>query len=691
MKKALITGITGQDGSYLAEFLLSKGYEVHGMIRRASTFNTSRIDHIYKDPHLRGVRLHLHYGDLSDSGQLTNLIYNIKPDEIYHLGAQSHVRVSFDIPEYTGDITALGTTRILEAVRRSGIKCKFYQASSSEMYGDALAPQNEDTPFRARSPYAAAKIYAYWMVRNYQEGYNIFACNGILFNHESVPKNSPLIVDINGKIDILPIEDLFRAEKHRYEGILDEYKGALVWNGEYWTKIINGTCYRDAKKPLRLIQTREASYEATYEHICFDEENSEVKTKDIEIGNKVFRSSFPESKGELRLDKRLSKFIGYLVGDGTIDERGRIRLTGIDKQELIKIANLVIGQFGWTYRLNTYGPGKFDNCKEDVWQLDINNDIYFGLWLRSYIYTKHSHEKKVPIFILNSDVETKEAFFDGYYLADGRNEGNERYKYKGFTTKSATLCLGLIFIFRSFSKQTIKCKCEYRDGRRYYYVQFGTQNPTNKGKHLRKDLNEVIKAVDTISPDGWFFDIQTESQSFATGPNLFKIHNSPRRGETFVTRKITRGLARIIAGKDKKLYLGNLDAKRDWGYAPDYIEAMWMMLQQERPEDYVIGTGKTHSVKEFLEGVFNYAGLDWKEYVEIDPRYFRPTEVELLLADASKARKELGWSPRITFKELVKIMVDSDMELIGLESPGEGKKILKAKGIGWTENHLTVG
>ena len=350
MKKALITGITGQDGSYLAEFLLSKGYEIHGLIRRASTFNTSRIDHIYKDPHLAGVRLHLHYGDLSDSGQLTNLIYNIKPDEIYHLGAQSHVRVSFDIPEYTGDITGLGTTRILEAVKRSGIKTKFYQASSSEMYGDAPAPQNEGTAFRPRSPYAAAKVYAYWMVRNYQEGYNLFACNGILFNHES-----------------------------------------------------------------------------------------------------------------------------------------------------------------------------------------------------------------------------------------------------------------------------------------------------------------------------------------------------PRRGETFVTRKITRGIAGIIAGKEKKIYLGNLEAKRDWGYAPDYVEAMWLMLQQDVPEDYVIGTGETHSVKEFLDEVFRYVNLNWQDYVEIDPRYFRPTEVELLLADASKARKELGWNPRIIFKELVKIMVDSDLELAGLDSPGEGKKILKQKGINWTENRLTVG
>ncbi len=350
MKRALITGVTGQDGSYLAEFLLYKDYEVHGIIRRASTFNTGRIDHIYKDPHKSGVRLLLHYGDLSDSSELTNLIYNIRPDEIYHLGAQSHVRVSFDMPEYTGDITGLGTTRILEAIRRSGVKCKFYQASSSEMYGDAPAPQNENTPFRARSPYAAAKIYSYWMVRNYREGYKLFTCNGILFNHES-----------------------------------------------------------------------------------------------------------------------------------------------------------------------------------------------------------------------------------------------------------------------------------------------------------------------------------------------------PRRGETFVTRKITRGLARILAGKDKKLYLGNLEARRDWGYAPDYVEAMWMMLQQDEPDDYVIGTGETHSVKEFLEEVFKYAGLDWKEYVEIDPRYFRPTEVELLLADASKAKRVLGWKPRISFKELVKIMVDSDLELTGLDSPGEGEKTLKEKGINWTENNFTVG
>jgi GDPmannose 4,6-dehydratase len=345
-KRALITGITGQDGSYLAEFLLYKNYEVHGIVRRSSSFNTSRIEHLYQDPHLPDTRLFLHYGDLSDSEQLTNIIYNIKPNEIYHLGAQSHVRVSFDLPEYTGNVTALGTTRILESIRRSGCKTRFYQASSSEMFGDASAPQNEETPFRPRSPYAAAKVYSYWMVKNYREGYNLFASNGILFNHES-----------------------------------------------------------------------------------------------------------------------------------------------------------------------------------------------------------------------------------------------------------------------------------------------------------------------------------------------------PRRGETFVTRKITKGLANILAKKEEKIYLGNLEAKRDWGYAPEYVEAMWLMLQQEKPDDYVIGTGETHSVQEFLEEAFSYLNLDWKKYVEIDPKYFRPTEVGNLRADSTKARRQLNWSPKIYFKGLVRIMVDSDLEFIGLRSPGEGKRIVQQKALEWNINH----
>lgn len=338
MKKALITGITGQDGSYLAELLLEKGYEVHGIIRRASTFNTSRIDHIFVDPHEAVAQLFLHYGDLSDSEQISNIIYNVKPNEVYHLGAQSHVRVSFDIPEYSGNITCLGTTRILEAIRRSGNEIKFYQASSSEMFGESKAPQNEGTPFKPRSPYACSKVYAYWMVVNYRQGYNLFACNGILFNHES-----------------------------------------------------------------------------------------------------------------------------------------------------------------------------------------------------------------------------------------------------------------------------------------------------------------------------------------------------PRRGETFVSRKITRAVASILAKKQDRLYLGNLGAKRDWGYAPEYVETMWKIVNNDKPEDIVIGTGESHTVEEFLKEVFDYVGLDWEKYVSIDHRYFRPTEVDELIADSSKAKKILGWEPKIKFKELVKLMVDADLRKIGLNPPGEGDKILGKK------------
>jgi GDPmannose 4,6-dehydratase len=324
MKKALITGITGQDGSYLAELLLEKGYEVHGIIRRASTFNTGRIDHLYQDPHINEVRLFLHYGDIADSTNLIKLLYRLQPDEIYHLAAQSHVRVSFDIPEYTGDVTALGTIRLLEAIRETRLKTKFYQASSSEMYGKVReTPQSETTPFHPRSPYAVAKVYSYWATVNYRESYGMFACNGILFNHES-----------------------------------------------------------------------------------------------------------------------------------------------------------------------------------------------------------------------------------------------------------------------------------------------------------------------------------------------------PRRGETFVTRKITRAAARIKAGLQDSLFLGNLDARRDWGYAKEYVEAMWLMLQQDEPDDYVIATGETHAVREFLEEAFSHVGLDWREFVKVDPKYYRPAEVDLLVGDASKAKKKLGWEAETRFKALVQLMAEADLAAV---------------------------
>ena len=323
-RRALITGITGQDGSYLAELLLHKGYEVHGIVRRSSSFNTARIEHLYRDPHDAGVRLHLHYGDLLDSASLLTILSKVQPDEVYNLAAQSHVRVSFDMPVHSGDVVGLGTVRLLEALRDLGQRPRFYQASSSEMFGASPAPQNETTPFRPRSPYAAAKLFGHHMTINYREAYGLFACCGILFNHES-----------------------------------------------------------------------------------------------------------------------------------------------------------------------------------------------------------------------------------------------------------------------------------------------------------------------------------------------------PRRGETFVTRKVTRAAARIQAGKQDRLYLGNLQARRDWGFAGDYVEAMWRMLQAEKPDDYVIGSGESHSVAELLDEAFGYLGLSWRQHVEIDPRYFRPTEVEELRSDASKAARQLGWQPRVGFRELVRMMVDADVAALG--------------------------
>jgi GDPmannose 4,6-dehydratase len=340
MKKALITGITGQDGSYLAEFLLSKGYEVHGIVRKASTFTTARLDHILFDGEReRKVGLVLHYGDIIDSSNLNRILERVQPDEIYNLAAQSHVKVSFEVPEYSAEVDGIGVLRILDAIKETGLETRFYQASTSELFGKTTeTSQKETTPFYPRSPYAVAKLYAYWIVKNYAEAYGLFACNGLLFNHES-----------------------------------------------------------------------------------------------------------------------------------------------------------------------------------------------------------------------------------------------------------------------------------------------------------------------------------------------------PRRGETFLTRKVTRGIAHILAKKQDCLYLGNLEAKRDWGYAPEYVEFMWRMLQNEKPEDFIIGTGENHSVRKFVEETFSYVGLDWRKYVKVDPRYFRPTEVDELVADPTKASRMLGWNPKIKFHELVRIMVDADMRAVGLEPVGEGDKILIEK------------
>jgi len=662
MKKALITGITGQDGTYLSRLLLDKGYEVHGIVRRVAL----------EDPEHRLWRLRdildkiiLHPGSLESYASLFAIVEKIKPDECYHLAAQSFVSYSFEDEFSTINTNINGTHFILSALKEKAPKCKTYFAASSEMFGQVReVPQTENTPFHPRSPYGISKVAGFELTRNYREAYNLFACNGILFNHESLPKNSPVVIKIDGLIDILPIEELFhKGGKHFYEGIKNEYKNQLIWNGREWTKIINGTCYLAKRRKLNLIQTREASIELTDGHCLFDENNYEIKAEDVRIKNKLYKAEFPKEKNKLNdIDIDFVYFIGYIVGDGHIDERGRIRITGTNKNEILKIGKSIVNKYGWTYRIRTWGADKWKGCRKKVWQLDINNDVEWGLWVKKHIYTS-SKEKKIPKFILNNNSKIKSAFFNGYYDADGRRGGLESYQYKGWTTKSAVLNLGLIFLINELTGQKAKTKLAYIGNNRYYYTQLRSSKTTNKGRHLLKDLNEVIKINKICNfKDGAFFDLQTESQTFASGANLVKVHNSPYRGYEFVTRKITSAVSKIKAGQAEELMLGNLEAKRDWGFAGDYVIAMYLMLQQDKPDDYVIATGETHTVKEFVELAFDYAGLDWKKYVKKDKNLFRPAEVHELKGDYSKAKRILGWKPKVNFEQLVKMMVDEDLK-----------------------------
>ena len=321
-KTALITGVSGQDGSYLAEYLIDQGVAVTGIVRTATTTTVYKNIEKMKNKD----KLQLFFGDLASSDNICNLIRETRPNFLFNLAAQSHVGVSFDDPETTTRVNAVGYLKLLEAVRKHSPETRVYQASTSEMFGGFDGPANEETPFRPRSPYGAAKLASHWNGVIYRDGYNLFICNGILFNHESIPKNSPVIIKDGNAIDIVPIEDLFRTDSHKYEGILDKYVGKLVWNGDEWTKIVGGSCYLEKGKRMKLVQTRESSYEATNDHISFKEDESEIKTAEWQLGNMVYRTVYPPPSFNLVSDLSLAKFIGFVVGDGYISREGRIRL-----------------------------------------------------------------------------------------------------------------------------------------------------------------------------------------------------------------------------------------------------------------------------------------------------------------------------------------------------------------------------
>jgi len=730
MKKALITGVTGQDGSYLAELLLEKGYEVHGVIRRASTFNTSRIDHLYRDPHIHGTRLFLHYGDLSDGSNLNRLLEKIRPDEIYHLGAQSHVRVSFDIPEYTGDVTGLGTLRLLDAIREAGIKTKFYQASSSEMFGQAAEiPQKETTPFHPRSPYGCAKVYAYWITKNYREAYDLFACNGILFNHETIASYMPMFckkTDTN-EFDINPIKEIVEFDESQRKYQSKKISGLQVWSKHGWVDVTFASAYphdirNDNKKP-RFINARAGAFMATSSHIAFMKDGVEKKTGEIDIDDQLDIIDLPNlnSRDDLvSVNEDEAELMGMMVGDGSITYANKG--TGLNG----KFTNSNIGireRFDSLWKKITggntvYYPSRSGfNPDKIVGQLRLvaGND-----WLRKIDIYNKDRTKRIPKIILNSPADIILAFLRGYNACDGLKANPCTYEFKNFKTNSPTLAMGLWYLIDKTTAQDVNLTVETKtDGRIFYSLNILTttdnlikeltvkelvgvgvsQRETSRlsgisrtfirkiqsggsamsTHHLKKDSAQVKKILELPQYDGWFYDLETSSGEFHCGIGKARVHNSPRRGETFVTRKITRGLARIKLGKEEKLYLGNLDAKRDWGYAKDFVEGMWLMLQQDEPDDYILATNETHSVREFAEKTAECLGIDivWqgtglaekgidkktnKTIIEIDPKYFRPAEVDVLLGDYTKAKTKLGWEPKVKFNELVELMTKADYD-----------------------------
>ena len=714
MKKALITGITGQDGSYLAEFLLDKGYSVYGIIRRSSSINTDRIDHIYQDPFVRKRKFFLLYGDLNDASSVNRILRTVRPDEIYNLAAQSHVKVSFEVPEYTAEITGLGTLRILEAVVDSGLKCKFYQASSRERDGRSEeVPQNERTPFRPVSPYGVAKLFAYWTTVNYREGYGIHASNGILFNHETLASFMPLFVRKSGEIefDIKPISQIVPFDESKREYQAREISEIQVWGKEGWIDVSAASAYphdtEHENKSPRFINSRSGAYMATSSHVGFMADGMEKQTGDMDVGDRLETIDLPEPvlfNHHVASDEE-AELMGMIVGDGSITyaKRGQ----GVHAKFTNSSAE-VRNRFDYLWQNVTggktlYYPTRSGFKPENiVGQLSLSggND-----WLRSVDIYNLDRTKRIPKVILNSNKRTMLAFLRGYNATDGLKKNLCTYEFKNFKTNSATLAMGLWYLIDKTTNQDINLTIETKkDGRIFYSLNIlsTTDNSlklvtvgafdeiaTSQRElsrmsgisrtfirkiqrggsaclehHFHKDPHEIKKIIELPEYKGWFYDLETSSAEFHCGIGKIHVHNSPRRGETFVTRKITMAAAQIKKGLQDTLYLGNLDAKRDWGYAKDYVEAMWLMLQKNKAEDYVIATGQTHTVREFLEETFAYLKIPVKKYLKIDSRYFRPLEVNILQGDASKARKKLGWKPKTGFSDLVRMMADADMKML---------------------------
>jgi GDPmannose 4,6-dehydratase len=665
-KTALVTGITGQDGSYLAEFLLEKGYRVVGMTRRTSTEVHERIEHIVDD-------LEILSGDLLDQSSITSIVNEVEPDEIYNLAAQSFVPASWSQPVLTGEFTALGVTRVLEAIRQVNPAIRFYQASSSEMFGNAVeSPQTEKTAFYPRSPYGVAKVYGHWITVNYRESYDLFACSGICFNHESVTPETPVVIRRNNVVDVVEIGELLRIREKGQTLQRFDFSDALeVWDGERFVRVLRGTAYRHRpvvdNKGVRRIEARCGTVSLTADHVVFLSDG-ECAARGVIWGDKMHRASLPEPPDFSNVTVDFAWMLGAFVGDGSayVGQDGHANARFTNSNEMLRTL------FANAWRRQTLGSTTYSPTSSGfvpggvVGALALNGAPRFIEWLRDECYTRTGH-KRVPRLILNADESVWRAFLEGYNATDGLKAGRGAHTFKNFTTNSPTLAMALWWMARKALRQECVLNVDVGPSARpgpFYSINLRSPNAVGKvGTHLRTDLRVVKRVVEDASYNGWLYDLTTETGRFHAGVGELVIHNSPRRGKEFVTRKISDGVARIKLGLAKELRLGNLDAHRDWGYAGDYVRAMWMMLQQKEPDDFVIATGRTHSVRDFVRIAFEAGGLgSFEPYVVIDHRFVRPAEVDRLIGDASKAREKLGWEPEVGFEQLVAMMVESDIK-----------------------------
>ncbi|HTE58700.1 MAG TPA: GDP-mannose 4,6-dehydratase [Solirubrobacteraceae bacterium] len=660
-KRALITGITGQDGSYLADLLLEKGYEVHGMVRRASTEKFDRIEHL-RD------RITLHQGDLLDHRSLVDTLRASRPEEVYNLAAMSFVAVSWIQPTLTAEFTGVGVTRMLEALREACPAARFYQASSSEMFGKVLeTPQTETTPFYPRSPYGVAKAYGHFITVNYRESYDLHLSAGILFNHECSRASAPLVVRLDGEVAVRTPRDLVPlVEKGRSTQTFTPDRFLEVWDGLEWTPVRAITATRrragDPDHRLLSVETRGGIAEATGHHTMLDAENEPLRADAVQPDDRLALGEyFPAAPGWTTIGDDLAEFLGLMAADGYVSRDGRrIDFANNDWDARLRVGELWSQLFLGKSTPSTV-PSGF-NPARGVEHLGLNGVPTLGPWLREQLYTPTGH-KQVPPIVLNATPDAQAAFLRGHYVGDGLKKGNGQ----SVKTNSPVLAQGLCWLYHN-AGQPSSVYAEHRAGKIYYQLNLRSAVRVGaKGQHLARDPHEVRRVVE-IEPipgdDDFVFDLETGSGVFATGVGRVVVHNSPRRGLEFVTRKITWHAAAIKLGQREELRLGNLDAKRDWGYAKDYVEAMWAMLQLDTPEDFVIATGETNTVRRCVEIAFDQVGLDWEPYVKIDDAFKRPAEVDLLVGDPSKAKRVLGWEPRTNFEQLIRLMVDADLALL---------------------------